>query len=152
MLVEALTRGWENLVGRPGGPMSFRVYIQPTVAILLAIRAGMKDARDGKPPFLWTVVSNPGQRREMLWQAWKDVSTVFIVALILDSIYQVIAHAGIYALELLLTATILALIPYAMTRGLVTRIARRLGVKSVDGDIGNQTVLNEEKQPKRKED
>ena len=53
MLEEALARGWENLVGRWGGPMSFRFLIQPAVAILFAIRAGLKDARLDKPPFLW---------------------------------------------------------------------------------------------------
>ena len=26
---EALQRGWENLVGRPGGPLSFRCIFQP---------------------------------------------------------------------------------------------------------------------------
>ena len=128
MLEEAFARGWENLVGRWGGPMSFRFLIQPAVAILFAIRAGLKDARQNEPPFLWAVLSNPGSRQERLRQVWKDVGTVFIVALILDSIYQVIVHAGIFTLELLITATVLALVPYVVSRGLVTRIARWAGV------------------------
>lgn len=122
---EAIRRGWENLIGRSDGPMNFRLIIQPAVAILFAIRAGLRDARNGQPPFLWAIFSDPGQRRELLRQGWKDVGTVFIVALILDSIYQVIVHSGIYTLELLITATILAIVPYAMIRGLVTRIVRR---------------------------
>jgi hypothetical protein len=122
---EALHRGWENLIGRYDGPMSFRLILQPAVAIALAIWAGIRDARDGRPPFLWTIFSSPGQRGELLRQSWKDVGKVFIVALILDSVYQVTVHAAIYALELLITATILALVPYAITRGLVTRLARR---------------------------
>ena len=128
MLEEVLARGWENLVGRWGGPMGFRFLIQPAVAILFAIRAGMKDARQDEPPFLWAVLSNPGSRRERLRQALKDVGTVFVVALILDSIYQVMVHAGILTLELLITATVLALVPYLVSRGLVTRIARWAGV------------------------
>ena len=122
---EALRRGWENLISRSDGPMNFRLIIQPAVATLFAIRAGLRDARNGQPPFLWAVFSNPDQRHELLRQGWKDVGTVFIVALILDSIYQVIVHSGIYTLELLITATILAIVPYAMIRGLVTRLARR---------------------------
>jgi len=122
---EALRRGWENLIGRSDGPMNFRLLLQPAVAILFAIRAGLRDARNGQPPFLWAFFSNPGQRHELLRQGWKDVGTVFIVALILDSIYQVIVHAGIYTLELLITATVLAIVPYAVIRGLVTRLARR---------------------------
>ena len=138
MLEEALARGWENLVGRWGGPMSFRLLIQPVVAILFAIRAGLKDARQDEPPFLWALLSNPSSRQERLRQVWKDVGTVFIVALILDSIFQVVVHAGIFTLELLITATLLALVPYLVLRGLVTRIARRAGVgKHTDRPIAN---------------
>jgi hypothetical protein len=68
---EALRRGWEDLVGRPDGPMSFRLILQPAVAIILAIRAGMRDERDGQPPFLWAVWSNQDRRRELIRQGWK---------------------------------------------------------------------------------
>ena len=122
---EALRRGWENLIGRSNGPMSFRLIIQPAVAIIFAIRSGLRDARNGQPPFLWTILSNAGQRRELLRHGWRDVGTVFIVALILDAIYQVVVHSAIYSIELFLAATILALVPYALLRGLVTRLARR---------------------------
>ncbi|HEV3304315.1 MAG TPA: hypothetical protein VG055_31990 [Planctomycetaceae bacterium] len=127
MLEDALSRGWENLVGRLGGPMSFRFLIQPAVAILFAVRAGLTDARQNEPPFLWAMRSNSGSWRDRLRQVWKDVGTVFIVALILDSIYQVIVHAGIFTLELLITATVLAVVPYVVLRGFVTWIARWAG-------------------------
>jgi hypothetical protein len=48
---EMLTRLWENLGGRIGGPMSLRLLLQPTIATILAIRSGLADARAGKPPF-----------------------------------------------------------------------------------------------------
>jgi hypothetical protein len=128
MLEEALARGWQNLVGRWGGPMSLRFLIQPAVAILFAIRAGLKDARQNEPPFFWAVLSDPGSRQERLRQIWNDVGKVFIIALVLDSIYQVIVHRGIFTLELLITATALALVPYLFARGLVTQIARWAGV------------------------
>ena len=83
---EALRRGWENLIGRSDGPMTLRLIIEPAVAVLFAIRAGLRDAREGQPPFLWTVFSNPGRRHELLRQARYDVGNVFIVALVLDSI------------------------------------------------------------------
>src|SRR6476660_6463173 len=118
--------------------MTFRLIFQPAVAVLLAIRAGLHDAREGQPPFLWTVFSNPGRRHELLRRAWNDVRNVFILALVLDAIYQVIVHSGIYALELFLTATILALVPYVIVRGLVTRLARRQWAPGrSDGRPGN---------------
>ena len=132
--------------------MTFRVIIQPAVAVLFAIRAGLHDAREGQPPFLWTVFTNPGRRHELLRQARNDVGTVFIVALVLDSIYQVMVHSGIYAFELLLTATILALVAYVIVRGLVTRLARRQSaVSRADGRPGNQATLGEDPRQERQE-
>ena len=80
------------------------------------------------------------------------MTTVFIVALVLDSIYQVIVHSGIYALELLLTATILALVPYVIVRGPVTRLARRRSaVSRADGRPGNQATPGEDPRQERQE-
>jgi len=44
---EMLTRIWENLAGRVGGAMSFRLILQPAVALFFGIRDGLKDARLG---------------------------------------------------------------------------------------------------------
>ena len=104
------------------------------------------------PPSCGPSTSNPGRRRELWRQAQKDVGKVFILALVLDAIYQVIMHSGIYALELLLTATILALVPYVIVRGLVTitrvtvtRLAsRRSAVSRADGRPGNQASPSED--------
>jgi hypothetical protein len=125
---EAIARGWENLVGRLGGPMSFRFLLQPAVAIFFAIRAGIRDARENKPTFLGCALSNPSSWRARMRLSWRDVGKVLIVALILDSIYQVMVHAGIFTLELLITATALALVPYMVFRDLVARVARWAGV------------------------
>src|SRR4029077_15449368 len=128
MFTEAFARGWENLIGRWGGPMWFRLLIQPGVAIFFAVRAGLRDARLGKPSILCDLLSDPITRHERFRQVWKDVGTVFIVALVLDSIYQVIVQGGVFALELLITAAVLALVPYVVSRGLFTMIAKWAGV------------------------
>jgi hypothetical protein len=121
---EILTRLWHNLTGRLTGPMNVRMIVQPTVAAILAIRAGLRDASQDRPHFLSTVLRNPARRREFLRQGWKDVGKVFLIATILDVIYQLIVHRGVYLLELLLTAVTLAIVPYVLLRGLVSRIAR----------------------------
>jgi hypothetical protein len=149
---EILTRTWKDLLGRSAGLMSFRIVLQPAVAIGLAIRAGLVDAREGRQPFLWNILSNPGRRHELLRSGWKDVGTVFAVALILDSIYQVIVHSGIYTLELLITATVLALVPYALIRGPVTRIARRrCAATAADGDPATTGKPQEHPRPEETE-
>src|SRR5215831_11383186 len=76
------------------------------------------------PPFLSTLLRNPAHRRELLRQGWKDVGKVFLLAAILDVIYQLIVHREVYLLELLLTAVTLAVVPYVLLRGPVSRIAR----------------------------
>ncbi len=101
---------------------------------------------------MWAFYTNPGRRRELLRQAQKDVGRVFILALVLDAIYQVITYSGIFTLELLLTATLLALVPYMIVRGFVTitrvtitRLAsRRSAVRHAVGRSGNQASPSED--------
>jgi len=123
---DIVSRVWENLAARPTGPMSIRLVVQPIVASLLAIRSGLKDAREGRPAFLWAAVTNPDYRPELLRQGWKDVGKVFVLAIVLDAIYQLIVHRGVYVGELLIVATTLAIVPYCLIRGPVTRIGRGL--------------------------
>ena len=123
-------RVWENLIGRSEGPLDFRLFIQPTVAAIFAIRAGLKDARAGRPAFLWDLFTTSGYPLdELAREGWNDVSKVFILAVILDSIYQLIVHRGVYILELVIMATGLAILPYILVRGPVNRVAQLLSRK-----------------------
>ncbi len=122
---EGFARAWEMLVGRATGPLTVRLLVQPTVAALLAIRAGLRDAREDRTPYLWSIFTNPAQRRELLREGRTDIGKVFIVAVVLDLIYELIVHRWLYPLQALLVATVLAIIPYVLIRGAVTRIARR---------------------------
>ena len=125
MITEAAARGWENFTARPEGPLNFRFIIQPTLASIIAIRAGLKDAKAGKPAYLWTALTSSVDRAALLHGGWKDMRVPFLVAAVLDAIYQIIIHRWIYPLELLFTATLLALVPYIILRGPVDRVARR---------------------------
>jgi hypothetical protein len=119
---DILRRFWGNLIGRATGPINFRLVIQPTVASILAIRAGIKDAREGRPAFLWAAITNPAYRPELLRQGWRDMGKVFLIAAVLDAIYQLIVHRGVFLLELVVVATVLAIVPYIVIRGPVSRI------------------------------
>ena len=48
---DQLTRIWQDLVARVGGPMSVRLLLQPAVAAFLAVRGGMQDAKEGRSPY-----------------------------------------------------------------------------------------------------
>ena len=105
--------------------MTFRLILQPTMAALLAVLAGLKDAREGRPPYLWTLVTDPAQRGDLLRQGWKAITRVFVLAIIMDAIYQWIVLRWIYPGELLIVAILLAVIPYLLIRGPANRISRR---------------------------
>jgi hypothetical protein len=105
--------------------MKFRLVLQPLMATFFAIRSGLADARAGKPPFFWSLFSDPAHRRDRIKHGWKSVSTVFIVALVLDCVYQIIERRFVYPGEAIIVAIILAILPYVILCGLVTRFARR---------------------------
>ena len=113
----------ENLAARVSGPMHLRLYMQPLMATIFAIVSGLRDAKAGKPAYLWGLFCEPEHRGEMLRDGWRSVGKVFIAAMLLDVIYQLIVERWVYPLEVVLVAFILAILPYLMLRGLITRIA-----------------------------
>jgi len=115
----------EDLNDRVTGPMHFRLLLQPAMAAFFAIRSGLNDARTGKPPYFWSLLTDPSQRSDMLKDGWKSVGKVFLIALLLDVIYQVMVLTFVYPGEAIYTAFVLAILPYLILRGLVTRIARK---------------------------
>jgi hypothetical protein len=114
----------DNMMTRVSGPMKLRLFLQPTMATIFAIRSGLKDAREGRPPFLFTVLADAESRHYLIKDGWKSVGKVFILAMALDIVYQIIVAHFIYPLEVVVTAFLLAIIPYICLRGLTTRIAR----------------------------
>ncbi len=56
-LIEMLGSRNEHLLQRVGGPLHIRLLIMPLVVTYLAIRAGMRDAREGHPLFDWTILA-----------------------------------------------------------------------------------------------
>ena len=114
-----------NLADRVSGPMSFRFLLQPIMAAIFAIISGLKDAKAGNPPYFWSLLSDKSQRAAMLKDGWKSVGKVFVLAMILDLIYQIFVLRFFYPGEMLIVAILLAIVPYLILRGLVTRIARK---------------------------
>ena len=60
----------------------------------------------------------------LLQEGRRGAMTPFLVAIVLDYIYQLMTMRVVYPLELLFTATLLALVPYALLRGPFNRFAR----------------------------
>jgi hypothetical protein len=123
---ELMTRFWSDLVGRTTtGPMTFRFVLQPLMALLYAYRDGLHDARAGRPPYFHTILTEPGQRTELLREGLKAVSRVIAFGVVIDTIYQVIVFRRIYPLELVVIVLLLAFVPYLLFRGPINRLFRQ---------------------------
>ncbi|GLS39435.1 hypothetical protein GCM10010869_50320 [Mesorhizobium tianshanense] len=121
---DILQRFWEDLVARPSGPLALRFLLQPVMATLFAIRDGIKDARDGRSPYFWTVLSKPDERRARLVEGIRSTGKVMVLAVILDTVYQIMQLRTFYPFEAVVVAIVLAFVPYLLIRGPAARIAR----------------------------
>ena len=107
------------------GPMSFRLIMQPIMAALFAIRGGINDARENRPPYLWAIMTDKSERYNLLHEGWKSIGRIFLIAVVMDLIYQWIEYRWIFPIETIFIAIILAIVPYLVLRGPVNRIWRR---------------------------
>ena len=122
---EVLSRIWTDLLARPSGPFAFRFVLQPLMAIVLALRDGIKDAQTGRSPYFWTVLCDPAQRRERLVEGLKATARIIAFGVGIDAAYQLKMLGTFYPGEALIIALALGFVPYLFIRGPVDRIARR---------------------------
>ena len=122
-MVESFSRALNQLLDRTAGPFQLRFILQPIVAAALAIRAGLKDAKAHRPAYLWTIFSQTSERLTLIEEGWKDIGRVFVVAFVVDAIYQLIVFRWFYPVQSLIVAFALSIVPYVVIRGPVTRIA-----------------------------
>jgi hypothetical protein len=125
---EFLIRTWNELVGRDSGPLHFRLVLQPMVAAALAIRAGIRDARQERPAFFWAFVRRSRRPPLLFAELWKDVGRLFLIGIALDLVYQWIVFQSIRPGQSLIVATVLAILPYLLVRGLTNRTSTWLQV------------------------
>jgi hypothetical protein len=128
-----IQRVLDDLIARPGGSLSLRFILQPVMSTIFALRDGIKDARTGRSPYFWTVLSNPDQRRARLREGLGSTGKIILIAVLLDGIYQVIELKTIYPIEALIVAILLAFIPYLLLRGPIERVARWWFARKSDG-------------------
>jgi hypothetical protein len=122
---EVHQRIWRDIAERPGGPMSFRFLLQPAMAVIAAIHDGVQDARTGRSPYFWTVLGNPSERVGRLREGPLATARLVLIGLGMDVLYQSRVLGTFYPGEALLMALLLAVLPYLLLRGPVSRVARR---------------------------
>lgn len=133
--VEERARLWQNLFDRPGGPMVFRFFLQPTMAAIAAWRDGVKDARTGRSPFFLGALTDPAQRAVRLNEALVATARIILLGLVMDGIYQAIEFETFHPAEAVIIALVLAFVPYLLLRGLIARAARRWFSRGPERDL-----------------
>jgi hypothetical protein len=128
---EVYQRVWGDILDRPGGPMTFRFVLQPTMAAIAAIHDGMNDARLGRSPYFWTALHDPKNFGPRLREGLISTARIVLLGLGIDAIYQHQVLKTFYPGEAVLMALLLALLPYLVVRGPTTRLARRWSRRSV---------------------
>jgi len=114
----------DDMVARLHGPGRMRFILQPTVAIILGVRDGIKDARVGSPPFLSALVFLQTRRRELVRGALASVRDLVAVAILLDVVSQFLIFRMVHPGAALLLGPVLIAAPYAFSRALTNRIAQ----------------------------
>ena len=120
---EVLMRIWQNLIERPGGPMTFRIILQPVMATVAATLAGVREARAGRNPYFWSILRDPRQRGPRLQEGMVATARIILLGLVMDVIYQIVVFDTFHPGEAAIVALLLAFVPYLLLRGPVARIA-----------------------------
>jgi len=97
--------------------------LQPAMSAALAIRDGVRDARQGTPPYFWTVVFDHEKRAALLREGLRATSTIIGLAVMVDVAYQIMVLEEFYPGEALIVGVTLGLVPYVLIRGLAARFA-----------------------------
>jgi hypothetical protein len=121
---EVHQRIWRDIFDRPGGPMMFRFILQPVMATIAALHDGIKDARTGRSPYFWTVLTDPDKRGGRLREGLISTGRIILLGLGMDAIYQATVLKTFYPGEAVIVAILLAFVPYLLLRGPVDRVAR----------------------------
>jgi hypothetical protein len=116
---------WRDLTGRGmfGGRFQIRLILQPLVALLLGIRFGIRDAKQGKDdPFFMSLVRAEHGRWPILKQGLRDAAVPLCVAFVLDGILQHLILGHVRLIGAVVVGSLLVFLPFVIGRGLGHRI------------------------------
>ena len=114
----------EELPARFTGRGRLRFILQPTIAILLGVRGGLRDARAGHPPYLFGLIFAGGRRRDLLRSGLAAIRNLLAAGIILDLVFQLVLYRSVHPGAAVVIGPILICAPYALSRALSNRVAR----------------------------
>jgi hypothetical protein len=122
--MEVRRRFWSDIADCIHGPMTFRFYLQPIMALIAAIPDGLRDARDGHKAFFWAAFLDTPQHADRLREGLYSTARIILLGISMDVIYQFKVLEQFSPAEAAVMAVVFAVIPYFIFRWLIERAAR----------------------------
>jgi hypothetical protein len=118
---DSITR---DLSGRGifGGSHQIRLLLQPFLAIVLGVRFGIRDAREGRRPFFMRLVESKSDRWTVLKEGLRAAIIPLALSLILDGVLQHMINGRVRPLVAVIVGTLLVFLPFVLARGWTNRI------------------------------
>lgn len=129
--LEIHQRFWTDMFARFGGPMTFRFFLQPTMAAIAAVHDGIRDSRGAHKSFFWSAWFDSSQQTGRLREGFASVARILLLGISMDVIYQLKVLGTFYPAEAAVIAIALAAIPYFVFRWIVELIARHARGKAM---------------------
>ena len=114
----------EELSQRFTGAGRFRFVLQPLMAILLGWRGGLSDARAGRPAYLYGLLMDGENRKELLRSGIAAIRNLVAMGIVLDAVAQLLIYGQVHPGAALVVGPVLICAPYAIARGLTNRVVR----------------------------
>src|SRR5262245_46127738 len=115
----------EHIIAMAGGPGKLRFLVQPTVAIVLGIVHGLRDHREGEPPYLMGLIAARGDRLRRIRLTLREIAVPLCIAVLVSYTFQYIIRSRINFAYGFWYAAIFVALPYVAARGLANRLAGR---------------------------
>lgn len=109
-----------------GGPAQLRFLVQPLLAVLLGIRDGSHDAKEGRPPYIWALLRDAAGRRGRLTEALKRLAIPMAVGIAMSLILQWVVRNRVHLATAALYGVLFIGLPYAVARALSNRAVKAL--------------------------
>jgi hypothetical protein len=106
------------------GPGTLRFIVQPTLAVLVGVWHGRRDARVQRAPFLAGLIRSRGRRVAWLLQTLQSIALPLTLALVASVVFQYVIRSHVRPSYALLYAATFVAVPYLLTRSLTNRVVR----------------------------
>jgi hypothetical protein len=116
---------WEGIMEVTSGRGQLRLVLQPLMAIILGVRLGIADAKEGKDPFLMRLFRTSKHKAQVAKEAASDVIVPFTVAIVIDGLLQYVALGYVRPAAAIVVGAVLIWLPFSISRALTNRIYRR---------------------------